>query len=214
MNRLMTILLLLCAVCAISPALAATSAVSANFTAEMLPNTEGAKPISMSGSLLSSAGRLRIDTTHPLTTESVVLIANFSSNNALMLYPDTLNGFSTSLGGLDKHGYLTIMRGYIEGGKLNLPEGWKSEKLAKEKLGGKDAQHMRVTTKSGRKIDYWLNADNRVVKLTTSDDSGKLTMNFNDYNTKATAKDSQFTHGKDYVISAIDNPEVLLGVVF
>jgi hypothetical protein len=196
------------------PAQAATSGVSANFTVELQPSAEGAKPISIDGKLLSVTDRLRIETVHPLTMEAVILIADFAKNSALMLYPDTLNGFSTSLAGLDKSGYLTVMRGYLENGKLQLPKDWKSEKLAADKVGGATVQHIRVTTKTGRKVDYWINSDNRVVKLTTGDDSGKLTMNFTDYNGKATAKDSAFTHGKDYVISQIEDPEILLGVVF
>ena len=157
------------------------------------------------GKVYYSNPKLRIDFKQGLTNEETRLIADFSTKKAVVLYPDTLNGYRIDMASLDTRGYLPALQGFMNGGEMPTPDGFKKKTVGKEKIAGKSATHYRLEkTGGGSTIDYWLGAGDRPLKLTAKTSHGTLTINVTEFVRGASVVPDLFTINGSYQIEEVE----------
>ena len=158
------------------------------------------------GKVYYSNPKLRIDFKQGLTNEEVRLIADFSTNKAVVLYPDTLNGYGIDMASLDARGYLPALKGFMNGGEMPIPDGYKKKTVGKEQVGGKNATRYRLEkTGGGSTIDYWLGAGDRPMKLEAKSSQGTLRITVTEFVRNAAVVPDTFAIDDAYQIEAVEH---------
>lgn len=157
-----------------------------------------------SGKLYYSSPKLRIDFKQGLTNEEMRLIADFSTNKAVVLYPDTLNGYKLDLADLDTKGYLPMLQDFMNGKPVPTPDGYKKKNVGKEQLSGKSATHYRLDkTGGGTTINYWLAASDRPLKLSAKTARGTLTIMVSEFARGVSVVPDLFTIDDSYQLEEV-----------
>ena len=192
---------------ALPAAAAQSTTVKAKFDAQLRFGVEQPSEIAFNGSVTWAEPNLRVEITDGLTQELKVLLVNFAEANAILLYPETLNGYRASLAQLDADGHLVRLRDMLNGKSPQTPEGWKKESLGKEKIGSTQCTHLRYTRDAERRIDVWLNAQQRPLRMIVTKKDVSFTINTKEmtYGDKVPA--STFSYSKDYSISDYKSDE-------
>jgi len=169
-----------------------------NFSAKM---QLGAKmdPMKFDGKLAWSKPKLRLDLKDQMTKENMVVLVDFTSNDATLLYPDTLNGMKTKLPAMDTSGYITQFQGLLtNGGKME--KGWSKTKVGAEKVGKTNATKYKINGPKGEQVLWWVDSKERPLKMETGKGDKKVTLSFGELNFGASVPAKTFTYSKDFQV--------------
>jgi outer membrane lipoprotein-sorting protein len=193
------------AVVATLAALLLTSAVDShdsctgNFSAKMELGPK-ASPMKFDGKLAWSNPKLRLDLKDQTTKEAMVVLVDFKSNDATLLYPDTLNGMKTKLPSMDTSGYIRQFKHLLASGGSEMDKGWKKSKVGSEKVGSASATKYKLTGPKGEEVYWWVDKNNQPKKMQTGRGDKKVTLNFGALNFGASVPAKTFTYSKDFQI--------------
>ncbi|MCH7472920.1 hypothetical protein IIA79_08220 [bacterium] len=177
----------------------------ASFSGELQLGGEDGPAISLSGALTWDEPNMRLEVTDALTQEQMVLLLDFDAERATVLYPDTLNGYSTTLSLLDNWGILPSMRDYLNGEWAETPEGFAREELGDVELDGVLCTRLHFEREDGLSLDWWLD-DGRPLRLEARTERWTLTVEVNGYATDMAVPDDAFTYGECYTVIEEDEP--------
>lgn len=166
-----------------------------------LPGLSG--NLNFDGELSWDSPQLRVDLTERTTGESLRLHVDFNSGDALLLYPDTLNGIKGKLGSMDQGGYIAQFKSLLMQGEARgeLPKGWTREKTGSEKISGTDASKWKVSGPSGEQVLWWIGKDDKPLKVTVGRSGGtQITLNFASVSYGGKIDPNTFTVSKDFTV--------------
>jgi outer membrane lipoprotein-sorting protein len=160
----------------------------------------GSQPMKFNGQLAWAKPKLRLDLTEQTTKEKMVVLVDFNGGDATLLYPDTLNGIKTKLPAMDTAGYIQQFQHLLSSGGSSMAKGWKKEKVASEKVGSTAATKFKVTGPAGEQVYWWLDGNNKPLKVQTAKGNANITLNFGDLKFGAEVPAKTFTYGKQYSV--------------
>lgn len=174
------------------PAVAAKSGNSSGMDFKML----------FDGQIKWQSPRLRIDLNSQGGAESMRLQADVDSGKGVLLYPDTLNGYSGKLSELDQFGYVMqfteLMR---KGGDAPAPAGWKREAAGTEKIGTAKCTKYKLTSPKGSVVHWWVDSDSRPRRIRTVRGGMQVQVDISKMDYSAKVPDSTFDYGKEYTVT-------------
>lgn len=212
-GRLSLCLVLLCALCLPQGVLAKKAAsCKGSFSASLKPveqaksEGQGVKlpSFSMDGALWWSAPRMRLDLTETNSGERMRFQVDTQTGEALMLYPDTLNGSKGKLSDFDSSGYFKHFSEMLADGGVPSPEGWKREKAGSEMLGGRSCTKYVLTSPQGKTVSWWADRAGEPVRMQAVNGGIKVQVDFSALDFGAEVPASTFTVSPDYSISAAE----------
>ncbi len=162
------------------------------------------------GQLFWDSPKLRLDLTEKNTGESMRIHVDFGTSEAVLLYPDTLNGIKGKLGQLDQAGYIAQFKSLLQQGDARgkLPEGWSRSKAGSEKVGKLDTTKWNVSGPKGEQVVWWIGKDDKPIKVTAgSAKDSKITINFGDLSYGAPIPADSFAVSKDFTVLTFKEPK-------
>ncbi|MCC7479495.1 hypothetical protein IT575_13705 [bacterium] len=162
------------------------------------------------GQLFWESPKLRVDLTEKNTGESMRIHVDFSTSEAWLLYPDTLNGIKGKLGQLDQAGYIGQFKSLLQQGDARgkLPEGWSRSKNGSEKVGSSDATKWSVKGPKGEQVLWWIGKDDKPLKVTAgASGESRLSINFGELSYGASIPADSFSVPKDYTVISFKEPK-------
>lgn len=200
--RLQYIVWLLLAICAASSAEAADqNGLKAEFEATLSFGEGEASTLRFAGKLAWLDPKLRIDVSDALTQENNILLVDYAAQSALLLYPDTLNGYRASLKQFDQARHLENLKGMLNGEPPDTPDGWTRQQLGKEKVLGVQCSHVRFVNSQMHRVDIWLNSKNQPRKLSLTKQDLVIEVKVTKILEKQPLAASTFSYDKSYSIS-------------
>lgn len=218
--HLCTGLALCCALALPGGALAkkpAAASCKGSFSASLKPaeqpkgqNGQGVKlpTFNIDGTLWWASPKMRLDLTEKQSGERMRFQVDTQSGEALMLYPDTLNGSKGKLSDFDQSGYFKHFSEMLADGGVPAPEGWKREKAGSEMIGGKSCPKYVLTSPKGKTVTWWSDGKGRPVRMLAVNGGIKVEVNFSALDFGAEVPASTFTVSPDYSISAAEKKPV------
>jgi len=165
------------------------------------------------GKIRWASPRLRVDLTEKSSGESVRLQADVQSGKAVMLYPDTLNGYRGDIAAIDQFGYLRQFAELMkEGGAAPAPAGWKREAVGSEKVGTVKCTKYKLTGPKGGVVHWWVNSEGLPLRIQTVRGGMRVRVDIAGLDYKAKVPASVFDYGKEFSISEMQAPAKTSGV--
>jgi hypothetical protein len=189
--------------CWSAPALSAEPAhgIRADFTATLNMGGSAENAVKFSGDMAWDEPKLRVNFSDEATKEANVLLVDFSTSSAVLLYPDTLNGTHSDLAHFDKSGHLARLRDMLNGKPPQTPDGWTKKDLGKEKIGKVNCSHVRFSSPEAQTIDIWSNAKNQPVRMILNKKNVTIKLDVVKIKEQQTIPAETFTYDKSYTIS-------------
>jgi hypothetical protein len=154
------------------------------------------------GQVRWASPRLRVDLTEKSSGESVRLQADVESGKALMLYPDTLNGYKGDIASIDQFGYLRQFAELMKkGGEAPAPAGWKREAVGSEKVGTVKCTKYKLTGPKGGVVHWWVDGNSQPRRIQTVRGGMRVRVDIVGLNYEAKVPASVFEYGKEFSIS-------------
>lgn len=177
--------------------------------AEFDLNIEGKQdlpPMETTGTASIREELLRIDFTHPLTLEPVVMLIDQPGDVLTVLYPDTLNGEQYQISAFDHLNGFNAIASVIAGEDPLLPESWQREPPHQDDSGNTH----NIATNGNTTINWWVDADGQPLRAQA--EKGHLSLNI--VITKYSLlklEESLFVVPDDYYLGPVhtDSPEDL-----
>lgn len=177
-----------------------------NFSAQMQLGAKSS-PMKFDGKLAWSNPKLRLDLKDQMTKEAMILLVDFKANDATLLYPDTLNGMKTKLPAMDTAGYITQFQHLLATGGEKMGKGWTKTKVSSDQVGKKSATKYKVTGPKGEEVYWWVDGNDRPLKLKTGKGDKTVTLNFGEMNFGANVPAKTFTYSKDFAVIEMSGDE-------
>jgi hypothetical protein len=117
-------------------------------------------PMETTGTASIREELLRVDFTHPLTLEPVVMLVDQPADLLVVLYPDTLNGEQYQISAFDHLDGFSAVAAVLTGEDPVLPEHWQREPPQDTDSGA--VHHM--ATNGTTTIDWWVDADGQPLR--------------------------------------------------
>lgn len=184
----------------ITSATVARDSATGNFSANMQMGAGAKSSMNFDGQLAWAKPNLRLDLKDKLTKESMVVLVDFSGGDATLLYPDTLNGFRTKLPAVDTSGYIRQFESLLANGGSKVEPGWKKEKVASEMIGKTAADKYKLTGPQGEVVHWWIDGQQRPLRLSTGRGDNRVTLNFGELTFGAKVPAEKFTVGKQFTV--------------
>lgn len=156
------------------------------------------------GTLWWASPKMRLDLTEKQSGERMRFQVDTKTGEALMLYPDTLNGSKGQLSDFDSSGYFKHFSEMLADGGVPSPEGWKREKAGSEMIGGKACPKYVLTSPKGKTVTWWSDGKGRPVRMLAVNGGMKVQVDFSALDFGAEVPASTFTVSPDYSISAAE----------